>query len=162
MITDLRIAPLHACSHLMVETAALMQTVWPAYYGPDGQGDALADLGERSRTEGLPFGMVAALADGAVAGTAALSPTSFGATAPEKSWLTGLCVRPDLRGHGIASLLVLAMEAHAAGQYPHLYATTREAGGLLRRLGWQELREVPDVGGSWQVLRKAVATKSPA
>ena len=162
MITDLRIAPLHARPDLMAETAALMQSVWPDYYGPDGPGNALADLRARSRTEGLPFGMVATLADGTVTGTVALSPTSFGALPSERPWLTGLCVRSDLRGQGIASHLVQALENHAAGQFDQLYATTREASGLLRRLGWRDLRDVPDQGGMWQVLRKALATKNPA
>ena len=146
----------------MAETATLMQSVWPDYYGPDGPGDAMADLRERSRTDGLPFGMVATLADGAVAGTVALSPISFGANPSEKPWLTGLCVRSDRRGHGIASRLVEALENHAAEQFDQLYTTTREASGLLRRLGWQDLRDVSEQGGSWQVLHKTLATKNPA
>ena len=100
------------------------------------------------------MGLVALL-DGVPVGTAAVDATSHGAAPGEAPWLTGLLTAPARRGTGVASALVLAAEAEArAAGATALYATTIGAAGLLQRLGWQGLREMPD---GYRVLRKSLA-----
>lgn len=67
--------------------ASVMQTGWPDWYGPGGQGDALCDLRDRSGAA-RPWGWVA-IAGGAPVGTVALYDTSYGAQGDEGPWLTG-------------------------------------------------------------------------
>lgn len=122
------------------DIAALYTTVWPAWYGPQGPGDALADLAERSRDAGWPLGLVAVSGDH-LRGAAALAAISFGAMAGEGPWLIGLAVVPAFRCQGYATRLIARAEALArvAGAQ-WLYCTTDTASGLLRRRGWTDLR----------------------
>lgn len=143
--------PLHIarlCNHpeLLGDISALYTAVWPTWYGPDGPGDALADLTERSRDSGLPMGLVA-LYDNRPVGAAALAALSFGAMAGERPWLIGLAVDPAFRQQGIATQLVARAEAEARTGATWLYCTTDAAATLLLRRGWTDQRragEGPD------------------
>ena len=79
----------------------LMQTMWPDYYGKGGPGDAGADLMDRSRHSGLPYGIAACASDGGAIRTAALEKHSYGSKPDESPWLIGLLVAPEWRGQGI-------------------------------------------------------------
>lgn len=67
------LVPLWQRPDLIGPTAALFRGIWPDHYGPDGAGDAQADLGARCRADGLPFAMLAITDDGQVAGSGSLS-----------------------------------------------------------------------------------------
>lgn len=124
--------------------AAVMRGAWPEWYGPSGDGDAESDLARRRRDSGLPYGMVA-LRAGTRVGTVAIAAESYGALPRECVWLTGLVVAPDMRGRGIASALVAAIEAAAAtASFTEIHTTTITAQGLMRRRGWREVRRLPD------------------
>ena len=141
-----RIARLFDHPEVLEDIAALYTAVWPAWYGPDGPGDALADLTERSRDSGLPMGLVA-LYNNRLVGAAALAALSFGAMAGEGPWLVGLAVDPAFRKHGIAAQLVAWAEAEARHSATWLYCTTDRAAGLILRRGWTDQRragEGPD------------------
>ncbi len=150
--------PLVAAPGARTGLARLMRAAWPDWYGPGGQGEAGADLLDRSREAGLPWGVAALEGDVAV-GTAALAATSHGAEPGEGPWLVGLVVAPARRGRGIGSALVAACEAQAraegraergargrgrAGERPRLLATTEAARALLLRRGWTEVRHLAD------------------
>lgn len=131
---------------VLADLAALYRDIWPAWYGPDGPGQAEVDLAARSRAAGLPIGLVA-LRGRRVVGAAALSPTSFGAMAGEGPWLVGLAVDPAFRGQGIASRLIESAELQARADATWVYCTTATAMSLLSRRGWVDLRragEGPD------------------
>ena len=131
---------------LIPDLVVLYQAVWPAWYGPDGPGDALSDLTERNRDAGFPMGLVALLGDQPV-GVAGLAAQSFGSMAGEGPWLIGLAVDPAFRRRGCGAALVARAEAEMRGQASWLYGTTDAAAGLLTRRGWVDLRragEGPD------------------
>lgn len=140
--------PLRAAPEAREALAGLMRVAWPDWYGPGGPGRAEADLVDRSRDAGLPWG-VAALEDGIPVGTAALAATSHGAEPDEGPWLVGLVVAPARRGLGLGSALVAACEAQARGEgiggrQRRLLATTESARPLLARRGWREIRRLAD------------------
>lgn len=140
------------------DTARLLARIWPQHYGGGRPGDATGDLARRIRRDGLPIAVVA-LQGARVIGTATLSTGSFGKLDDESPWLIGLCVVPDLRGRGLASALVAAIEAVARDQgYQVVHTTTQGARGLLLRRKWQDLRAATDNSGApWSVLHKELA-----
>ncbi len=131
--------------------ARLLESAWPDWYGPGGQGRAEADLAARCRRAGLPFGVVALARDGAI-GTGALDAASYGASDPtETPWIVGLVVAPQWRGQGIATAIVAALEdAARAKGWSRLHCATVAGEGLLSRRGWVR-RGVADDGchGLW-------------
>lgn len=135
------------------QVAQLMTQGWPDHYGPDGAGDAPADVYARSQDTALPCGH-AALRGDRVVGTVALARTSFGALDEgESPWLIGLIVAPDVRGQGVASQLcdAIARHAHELG-YGQIFTTTQNARSLLHRAGWQDIRTVQEDAASWHVM----------
>ena len=138
------IRPLAEAPEALPALAELMRAAWPDWYGSDGPGDAEADLRDRSRRSGLPFGIVA-VSGGRVLGGAALAATSHGAEEGEGPWVVGLLVAPGAQRQGTGSLLVAACEAQARREgFPGVFATTAAAQGLLRRRGWEVLHRLPD------------------
>lgn len=143
-MTEPRLRALADCPEAWEAMAGLMRAVWPDWYGPDGQGDALADLRARAGG-GLPHGWIA-FAGAEPVGTVALATTSFGALSGEGPWLIGLATAPDWRGRGIGGALIRHVMSAAPGP---LYTTTREAAPLFARLGWKDLRGSQD---GWRVM----------
>lgn len=129
------------CPEAVPGVARIMREAWPEWYGPDGQGDARADLAERARAQGLPWAVVARIG-GVPVGVAGLRDASHGAEPGEDCWLVGLATAPEWRGRGVASALVRA--AVDAAEAPFVYATTVTAEGLLVRMGWQRVRVLAD------------------
>lgn len=122
----------------------LLETEWADWYNPRGA-SARAELAERLERNRLPLGIVA-FADGALAGTCALTVTSGGLT--ERSpWLGGLLVEPKLRrqGVGLALLERARAEAKRLG-FARLHALTAEARDLFAQAGWRLIENV-EVGG---------------
>lgn len=151
----MRIVSLCDAPHLAGEAARMIKEGWPDHYGPAGPGDADADILDRARASGLPFGLMSISDHGSLTGTAAVTGPSFGASGGEDIWLGGLYVRPPSRGKGIASALVAALENHARTQgFVTLYSTTSSAKGLLARMGWVVIRAFQDEETTWQVLQK--------
>jgi GNAT superfamily N-acetyltransferase len=149
--TGWQVADLATRADCLPALSRLLESVWPDWYGPGGQGRAEADLAARCRRAGLPFGVVALARDGAV-GTGALDTTSYGASDPtETPWIVGLVVAPPWRGQGIATAIVAALEdAARAKGWARLHCATVAGEGLLSRRGWVR-RGVADDGrhGLW-------------
>lgn len=144
MIKVDNIADVAGCDDVLVD---LLMTTWPAYYGAGGVGDAAQTIAQRRQHRS---GGVASLY-GQLVGTVALSETSFGARSGDEGfWLIGLCVTPAARQMGAGTALVRWAMAQADAP---LFTTTQYAAGLLRRLGWTDMREVTDDSGRWSVLK---------
>jgi GNAT superfamily N-acetyltransferase len=124
----------------------LFEREWADWYNPRGA-SARADLAERMERGRLPLGIVA-FADGALAGTCALTASSGGLT--ERSpWLGGLLVVPNMRGQGVGLALLERAKAEAQRLgFTRLHALTAEARALFDRAGWRLVENV-DIGGVW-------------
>lgn len=134
-----------------------MQRTWPEYYLPPGPGDPKADLMERCRKTGLPIEFAAVSQDDQVIGSGTLAGKSYGSLAGEEPWITGLFVHPELRGQGIASALVQALEEQTSvAGFSQVFTTTQTAAGLLIKAGWQELRRLASEKGVWTVMTKTL------
>ena len=125
--------------------SALMEREWSGWYNPHGA-SARADLSERCQRDRLPLGIVA-YAEGALAGTCALTASSGGLVTERSPWLGGLLVDPAFRRRGVGrALLQRALaEARRLG-YGRLFALTAHADALFVQAGWR-LVETTQVSG---------------
>jgi len=131
------------------ETAALMTRTWPGHYGALGHGNAMADVLSRIEEDRAAI----AMNEGRVVGTVAMSDKSFGAKG-EGPWLVGLCTAATARGQGVGTALVTWATGNARrGGYSALFTTTQDAVGVLRRLGWDQIRTIKDETGEWSVWK---------
>jgi GNAT superfamily N-acetyltransferase len=115
---------------------------WGPYYGRSGPGDAERDLTECCQRDELPLALVALDASKIVVGTAALKRHSLETHPDLGPWLAALLVAPGLRGEGIASALITAIENEAQRLgFATLYSDTASGSTLLQRRGWKKLEE---------------------
>ena len=118
---------------------------WELYYGPDGPGDARADLESRCNRDEIPMGFVATV-DGEVHGVAALDHDAATGLTPS---VVGLLVESSQRGHGIATALLQSAESLAKRLgFGRLYISTAVLDDLLVRMGWNSLGEVEFVNAT--------------
>jgi len=127
---------------------------WTPHYGPNGSGDAMADLTACRNRDTLPLALVAIGADGEALGTAALKQDSVGSRPGQGPWLAALLVIPQQRGRGVGTRLIAAIEDEARRLgFDALYTSTDAARDLLRRRGWMALHDVPSLRGPMTVCR---------
>jgi len=137
----LTIVPLREHSGCIPLFARCFEQEWPAWYGPGGQGNAMADLTAFANPAGdLPVGVVARAADGAWVGVAALKAVSIPEFAHLGPWAAAGYVAPGLRRQGIGAALLagLLAESRRLG-FATVYCATATAGSLLERQGWRLL-----------------------
>ena len=127
---------------------------WTPWYGPDGEGDAEADLAACKDRDQVPLCFVALGEDGAPLGTASLKDESLGSELGHGPWLAALLVAPAARGRGIGRALIeaVAAEAQRLG-YPALYTSTDLARERLWPRGWQAVGESQSLRGPISVYR---------
>jgi GNAT superfamily N-acetyltransferase len=119
---------------------------WEPYYGEDGPGDAGADLRASMNQDTLPLCLVALDGDEPL-GTISLKTESI--SHPELSpWGAAFLVAPHLRGRGIGTQLVAALE-HEARRLGHrrLYMSTDAANGIVEVRGWQAIDTADSLRG---------------
>ena len=117
---------------------------WGPYYGPQGPGDARADLESRCQRRRLPIGFVA-FQDERILGTAALGHDPATGKTPS---VVGLLVAPDHRRRGVASALIGFAESLARDLgHDELFLSTSVLGELVQRRGWRERGGVEFVTG---------------
>jgi GNAT superfamily N-acetyltransferase len=132
------------------------ETQWPTYHGAGGKGSALQDLQAYAHLDSLPVGVVALQAE-RVCGVAALKAQSIESHSHLRPWAAAGLVHPGMRGRGIASLLLGALEAQARELgFDHVYCGTSSAHGLLQRRGWMLLDSVVHDGERLGVYVKAL------
>lgn len=133
-----RIVKMHTVPAIKALVVRLYIRQWPQWYGPDGPGDAAADVDAACRAEGLPLALVALDADDVLSGTITLKEESLGSENVIGPWLGALVVEPARRRQGIGGALIEAGQnlARELG-FSEVYATTDAAAGLLMERGWK-------------------------
>jgi GNAT superfamily N-acetyltransferase len=111
---------------------------WPAWYGPGGPGNVVADLSAFAGSEQtLPVGVIAFLGDQPV-GAGALKAESIPSHRHLTPWAAAGFVLPQCRGRGIGALLLRALVAKADELgYDAVYCGTGTSATLLARCGWE-------------------------
>lgn len=139
------IVPLADMPEAIPTLAVFFLAEWEPYYGPDGPGDAEADLTECLNREHLPIAFVARGADGTVIGTAALKEESVSSHPHLGPWLAALVVAPEHRGKGVASALAERIEQTARDLgFARIYtAMSHDELNVLHRPEWRPLDTAP-------------------
>jgi len=128
---------------------------WAPWYGPEGPGDAAADLKACLSPGELPIAWVAVSGTGETLGTVTLKTVSAGSDTGWGPWLTAFLVDKRHRGTGIGAMLVAAAEEGAADLgYDALYVSTDTAGALFERRGWIPAGTTETLRGEAKIYRK--------
>lgn len=127
---------------------------WTPWYGPNGAGDARADLQACSGKDTLPICLVALDEGGDLLGTAALKSDSVGSELGVGPWLAAFLVAPEHRGKGVGTALVEAIETEAAHLgFEYIYISTDSAQHILERRGWEKFGRTQSLRGALSVYR---------
>ncbi len=156
MTTQLSISMVHLCDHpeLLSGLDAWFVHEWAPWYGPDGDGDAKADLAAFRTRDALPICLVALDARQNVVGTAALKADSVGSELGVGPWLAAVLVADDHREQGIGTALVGAIEREAERLgFDTIYTSTDTAGRIMERRGWTPIAETQSLTGPLVVYR---------
>ncbi len=130
---------------------------WAPWYGPDGEGDAAADLAACVSRDALPLCLVAFDVAGDPTGTVALRARSVGSDVAPGPWLAGLFVAVEHRNRGIGAALIAALETETWRLgFDAVYTSTDAAQSLIRRAGWAEVGVSRSLRGDVTVYRKGV------
>jgi len=141
---EVLVEPLALHVAALPELCRLFEAEWPAWYGAGGRGDAAADLAAYASSAGLPFGVVA-LQDGAVCGMAALKAESIASHRHLSPWAAAGLVKASLRGRGIGTALLVALEEQARSQgYRAIHCATSTSESLLQRRGYRLVERVAE------------------
>ena len=129
---------------------------WPDWYGPSGQGDAVADLEAFAAcADRIPLGMVV-FQGGVAIGAGALKADSMGSHTHLSPWAGAGFVLPEHRGKGAGAALLAALVAKArALGYPAIYCATSTAESLLLRAGWSVVAVTSQDGKELTIFRSA-------
>ncbi|MFQ5972270.1 MAG: GNAT family N-acetyltransferase [Alphaproteobacteria bacterium] len=147
---------------LIPALAVWFARVWEPYYGPDGPGDAMADLQAGCQKDQLPIYLVAMSADGKALGTASLKDLSAADRPDLGPWLTALAVPPEHAGQGVAELLVAAIEDEAKrlGQSA-IYCDANTDETLKSPSGWEEVDAFLLANRGWARIGTADSLRGP-
>jgi GNAT superfamily N-acetyltransferase len=156
MTIPARFVPLRDYPQAAAGLERALEAEWPGWYGPDGPGDAAADLAAFANPGGaLPVGVVALDPAGDPVGLATLKPDWIDAFSHLSPWASTGYVDPALRRQGLGAGLLRALEteAHRLG-LAHIYCVTATAITLLRREGWTQIAETVHDGASIGIFRR--------
>ena len=127
---------------------------WGPWYGPEGEGDAEADLNACRRRDVLPLCLVAFDDSNQMVGTAALKDDSVGSEHGAGPWLSALLVNEAYRGEGIGTALVEAIESEAGRLgFGEIFCAADASAGILERRGWQSFATSESLRGTISVYR---------
>ena len=127
---------------------------WEPWYGPAGEGDALADLAACRSGVAIPLCLVAVDDGDQVMGTASLKSESVGSEHYLGPWLAALLVKAELPGKGVGSALVAAIENEARRLgLSEIFCSADASAGILERRGWQSVAKTESLRGPISVYR---------
>ena len=135
MAADFKIACLFEHQSLIPIIEKHFKKEWHAYYGPEGPGEARADIDSFCNTTILPVGLIA-LRNDRITGIVSLrekteSQHDLG------PWVTSFYVVPERRGQGVGTRLVHAVECLAQKLgYKKIYARSATAVVFFEKLKW--------------------------
>jgi GNAT superfamily N-acetyltransferase len=135
----MRIEPIADHPHLIDTIARWHWDEW-GHVDPEGSAESWAEgLRERTHRDRVPATYVAL--DGDVPlGSATLVDNDMSTRPDLWPWLAGVYVRPERRGQGVGSALVLHAVRSAAGMgVEKLYLYTGGARGFYEKLGWRHI-----------------------
>ena len=150
---------LHLCDvpEAVPVLAAWFVEEWMPYYGPDGPGDALADLEACTQKDALPVCLVALDEGGEVLGTAALKEDSVGSDVAGGPWLAAFLVGQAHRSRGVGTALIGAIEDVAKDlEFDAVYTSTDSASGIVEKRGWRKIGKASSLKGRVDVYRRAL------
>ena len=128
---------------------------WEPYYGIAGKGDAKQDIMVCCRYDDIPIAIVALNDAGEVIGTGALKAESLGSVPGQEPWIAALVVEKSNRGKGIGSALIAALESEARRLgFSSVNTSTDTAENILKKRGWQDIKQVESLRGPVTVYRK--------
>ena len=145
-------APLHI-RHLadipeaLPELAQWFRAEWAPFYGPDGPGDAEADLHASMNRDALPICLVATDSTGSPVGTISLKADSISHRhlAP---WGAAFVVVSDHRNQGVGTALLAALENKARELgFRKLHISTDGARAIVERRGWHAIGTAESLRG---------------
>jgi predicted N-acetyltransferase YhbS len=115
---------------------------WSEYYAKRTLKDIAQDFYAEENRECLPARLVAFMS-GELVGTIALREHAIRDLPEYCPGLGGLLVARQYRGRGIGTELVRAgMNLARQQSYERVYAISVAAGGILKRLGWRQVRSI--------------------
>ena len=162
----MEIVNLAARPELLPELAAWLKREWSGYYAGGVPGGPAAPMSAAQIEEDLrpcldasciPLGLVA-LKDEAIVGTVALREHALHTQPRYRPGLGGLHVLEPHRRQGIGTAVLRAgMEAARNLGYSEVYISTSVVGGILARLGWEEVETVLHYGEAQMLFRYRLA-----
>ncbi len=127
---------------------------WSPWYGPEGEGDAEADLSACNRRDVIPLWLVAFDDSKQMVGTTALKDDLVGSEHGAGPWLSALLVSEAYRGEGIGTALVEAIESEAGRLgFNEIFCSTDASARILERRGWQSFATSESLRGTVSVYR---------
>jgi GNAT superfamily N-acetyltransferase len=131
------------------------ETEWEPYYGTQGPGDAEVDLRASMNRSDLPLCLIA-LDGEELLGTISLKAESI--SHPELSpWGAALLVAPKVRGQGVGTFLVAALEEEARRLgFTRIYMSTDAANGIVEARGWSAIDTADSLRGEVTVYERAL------
>ena len=133
MIRAPTVVPLREHPECINTFARLFEEEWPAWYGPNGQGSAIADLAAFANELGdLPVGVLAQDADSSYVGVAALKSSSIPEFSHLSPWAGAGYVLHSRRRQGLGAALLAGLihEARRLG-FSSVYCATATSASLL-------------------------------
>ena len=156
---------------LLPDLAAWLKREWSGYYAGGAPGGPAAPMSTAQIEDDLrpwldatciPLGLVA-LEGGMIVGTVALREFALHTQPRYRPGVGGLHVLETHRRRGIGTALLRAgTDAARALGYPEVYVSTSVVGGILARLGWEEVETVLHYGEAQTIFRYRVNVKREA
>lgn len=142
--------------------ASWFRAQWAAYYASQTPAEVEQGFYEEAARDGIPVRLVAFNA-GELAGTIVLRERAISSLPEFQPGLGGLLVSMAQREQGIGTELVRAgMDLARRQGYAQVYATTAVAGGILERLGWQQVKTFDHDSEQQTLYRSALGESDPA